>query len=235
MDHSMTIAEIKLSFLRDQIRILSAALDPSEDWRDYGPEVEADIPDKVIDSVLQKSVNLVFGQHNRSVFSTQATHHVSQQIERLYMNSIDPGLGENSSQGLMVEHGTDLTTHENIERLPDEWLEKDVSAVNLERYKLLREQLDSLSTERNKQRQRLVQYKQLKTLLEPFNAPQTNIQPNLVTKDSQLAAELDRMRMLLAKLAARIKQVGQQQHNVSIAKPTAQDIDTKLAKILEMT
>lgn len=54
MNPTKTVAEVKLSFLRDQIRILSTALEPSEGWRDYGPEVDHDIPDKVVDSVLQK-------------------------------------------------------------------------------------------------------------------------------------------------------------------------------------
>lgn len=129
MDPSKTVAEVKLSFLRDQIRILSTALEPSEGWRDYGPEVNHDIPDKVVVGVLQKcksmikpgidwkrgsflAVNMVFGQHHRAVYSTQACHHVSQQIERLYLNSIDPELGGDNAQGFTIGKETDLTDPE---------------------------------------------------------------------------------------------------------------------------
>ncbi|EFW16372.1 hypothetical protein D8B26_005716 [Coccidioides posadasii str. Silveira] len=235
MAHSMTVAELKTAFLRDQIRILSTSLDPTEDWKDYGPEVESDLSDKAVGGVLQK-VNSILGQHNRSVLSTQAVHHVSQQIERLYLNTIDPDLGEGSAQRHMVEKGADLTSPESIKRLPDEWMGSNVSAEAQERYMQLHKQLVLLDAERNKQRQRLAQYKQLKTLLEPFNEPRTNIQPNLVSKDSQLASELGRMRMLLAKVADRVNRVGQQRDGMPIEEPNSlEDMDTRLAKILDMT
>lgn len=54
MDPSRTITEIKLSFIRDQIRLLTAPLDPSPDWRDYAPRVEEDLDDKTVNDVLEK-------------------------------------------------------------------------------------------------------------------------------------------------------------------------------------
>lgn len=97
-------------------------------------------------------------------------------------------------------------------------------------------QLVSLNAERNKQRRRLAQYQQLRTLLGPFNDPQENLQPNLVTKDSSLAAELDRMRMLLAKVAGRISQTEPQNNEVPVEESTvSENMNAKLAKILGMT
>jgi hypothetical protein len=55
-------------------------------------------------------VNLVFRQHNRAVFSTQATHHVVQQIERLYWDSINPEIGREGTHGLVLEKGTDFSS-----------------------------------------------------------------------------------------------------------------------------
>jgi hypothetical protein len=54
MERHKTISEIKLSFIREQIRILTSPLRPNSDWRDYGPEVEDDLPEKVVEDVLQK-------------------------------------------------------------------------------------------------------------------------------------------------------------------------------------
>lgn len=54
MESQKTITEIKLAFIRDQIRILSASLAPNPGWREYGPEVEDDIPNKLVDDVLHK-------------------------------------------------------------------------------------------------------------------------------------------------------------------------------------
>lgn len=54
MDSSRTISELKTVFLRHQIRVLSATLEPSEDWRDYGPEFEDGLTDKAVADVAQK-------------------------------------------------------------------------------------------------------------------------------------------------------------------------------------
>jgi hypothetical protein len=59
MERHKTISEIKLSFIREQIRILTSPLRPSSDWSDYGPEVEDDLPDKVVEDVLQKCTRKV--------------------------------------------------------------------------------------------------------------------------------------------------------------------------------
>ena len=59
MESQKTISEIKLSFIRDQIRTLSASLAPNPGWREYGPDVEDDIPDKAVDDVLYKCTTIV--------------------------------------------------------------------------------------------------------------------------------------------------------------------------------
>ncbi|KAF3482541.1 uncharacterized protein GIQ15_05300 [Arthroderma uncinatum] len=266
MDPPRTISEIKLGFLRDQVRVLSTPLDPSPDWREYGPIVEDDISDKVVNEVLQKcnlrlpllytmlapnvilclscmswtgltgsnAVNTLLKQHSRTVFSTQAIHHVSQQIERLYWNSISPELGEESTQ-LVIDKGVDLTNTRNIARLPDEWHEDGMSEEDKARYDLLRGRLIKLDAERKKREDRLLQYKRLKRLLEPFEDPMNTIQPNLATRDGQLGAELDRMRMLLAKVASK---VGRAQNLNSTSEQETEpvmDAEEKLARLLDMT
>ncbi|PGH14577.1 hypothetical protein AJ79_02912 [Helicocarpus griseus UAMH5409] len=235
MDSSKTITEIKASFVRSQIRILAAALTPSEDWRDYGPVCDDDIPDKTVEDVLQK-FNTLLKKHNRAIFSSQAIHHVSRQIESLYWNAIDSETGGEQPPGLVVERGTDLTNSRSIARLPDEWRENyrnDAGIINEEdkaRYEELRQRLLELDNRRKQQQQRLAQYKLLQELLQPFKDPQTNIQPNLVTRDSPLGQEIDRMRMLVAKVTSRVSSRGSEQQD-AMTQEMGSDYDAKLAKV----
>jgi hypothetical protein len=46
----------------------------------------------------------------------------------------------------------------------------------------------------------------LQRLIEPFEDPQKDVQPNLITKDGELVQELDKMRMLVARVGGRIAQ-----------------------------
>ena len=55
MESTRTISELKSSFIRAQVRILSEGLEPAEDWRNYAAETEEDdLSDKVVGDVLQK-------------------------------------------------------------------------------------------------------------------------------------------------------------------------------------
>ena len=91
-----------------------------------------------------------------------------------------------------------------------------------------------LDLQRQKQQQRLAQYKQLEVLLTPFRDPSKNIQPNLIPRDGELGQELDRMRMLVARVAGR---VGQSRQMHQIEDPTAispADLNQRLAAVLDM-
>ena len=58
MDSARTISEVKSSFIRNQVRILSQPLEPPEDWKDYAVETEEDeLPEKVVGDVLHKGIN----------------------------------------------------------------------------------------------------------------------------------------------------------------------------------
>jgi Kinetochore complex Fta4 of Sim4 subunit, or CENP-50 len=54
MESSRTILELKTSFIRNQVRILSNAIAPQEGWRDFAPETEDDLSEKVVEEALQK-------------------------------------------------------------------------------------------------------------------------------------------------------------------------------------
>ncbi|KAL1969387.1 hypothetical protein VTN77DRAFT_9580 [Rasamsonia byssochlamydoides] len=234
MEASRTISELKSAFIRSQVRILTAALAPQEGWRDYAPESEEDLSEKVVEEALQK-LNTILKQHNRVVYSTQAIHHVARQIECLYWESIKRDAGNPESNSSGIEIGADLSNHLIIERLPTEWQGDDVSPEERQRYDELRKRLIELDGQRQRQQQRLAQYKQLEALLEPFKDPQKNIQPNLITRDGELTQALDKMRMLVARVAGRLSQGrGIPREDQSAMIPST-DPDQKLAAVLEMT
>lgn len=74
------------------------------------------------------------------------------------------------------------------------------------RYRELRERLASLDTQRQQRQRRLDQLQHLRRLVEPFKDPKNDIQPNLITKDGELVQELEKMRMLVARVGGRIAQ-----------------------------
>lgn len=76
----------------------------------------------------------------------------------------------------------------------------------LHSYRQLRERLTALDTKRQQRQRRLDQLQHLRRLLEPFEDPQKDIQPNLITKDGELIQELERMRMLVARVGGRVAQ-----------------------------
>ncbi|KAJ5633895.1 hypothetical protein N7528_001737 [Penicillium herquei] len=206
MDSTRTISELKSTFIWNQVRILSENLEPPEDWRNYavGTEEEA-LPEKVIEDVLHKA-NAAAKQHNRIVYSSQAIHHVAHQIASLYWTSVSHEVQSQAGFAKGVEKTTDLSKHMNIVNLPLDLESQDANDEQNTRYQHFRERLASLDQQRQRRQRRLDQLRHLHRLLEPFDNPQTDIQPNLVTRDGDLAQELERMRMLVARVGGRISQ-----------------------------
>lgn len=78
--------------------------------------------------------------------------------------------------------------------------------TSLYRYQQLRERLNSLDQLRQQRHRRLEQLQYLQQLVKPFQNPQENVQPNLITRDGELAQELEKMRMLVARVGGRVAQ-----------------------------
>lgn len=77
---------------------------------------------------------------------------------------------------------------------------------DFEGYATAHANLASLAARRTAAQNRLAQLQSLRKLLVPYQNPQTNIQPNLVTRNGELGKELDRMRILLARVTGAIQQ-----------------------------
>ena len=93
-----------------------------------------------------------------------------------------------------------------------------------------------LASQRQAQRTKIQQYRHLQRLLEPLKNPQETVQPNLVTKDGDLAKELDKMRFLMARVSGRVAvldQAGGESGRQSAELESTEEKE-KLLKILDM-
>ncbi|EAW07545.1 kinetochore subunit FTA4 family protein [Aspergillus clavatus NRRL 1] len=234
MDASRTLFELKSTFIRAQVRILSESLEAPEDWRSYATGSEEDeLSDKAVQDALQK-LNATLKQHNRIIYSSQAIQHVAQQIASLYWSLVSEATRNEGLGSKRVEKTVDLCSHFNIAQLPVELVDQSATEEQRSRYRRLREQLVRLDSKRQQRQRRLNQLRRLQSLLEPFLEPQKNIQPNLVMRDGELVQELEKMRMLVARVGGRIGQSKGSQ-NTEGTPPYALGSDEKLAALLDMS
>jgi hypothetical protein len=89
-----TVLSIKQSFLSTQTRLLSQPLAPSRQWRRAQAHASDDdedaraLPDQAVDDALFK-LNHALQQHSRRVYPPQATRHVAEQLDRLYLDAAE--------------------------------------------------------------------------------------------------------------------------------------------------
>jgi hypothetical protein len=103
-----TIIELKLSFLRGQILLLSQRLRPSGTSLRRASDDEVELRQKAIDDALQKLDGLL-RRHNRLSYGPQAQRHVAEQIDRLYWEAGERGGGWQGGMGEeWAERGADL-------------------------------------------------------------------------------------------------------------------------------
>lgn len=112
-------------------------------------------------------------------------------------------------------------TDEAIASLPPTWdIQKPHEAsdhpLEAHRYAELTTALTSLSTRRQEVRQRVERLRRMAALLAPFEAndedttqseisqPRMSVQENLITRNGEVERELERMRLLLARVRGRI-------------------------------
>ena len=244
-----TILDAKASFIRTQVRLLSAPLHPTSSWRDTAPATEDSAPsDRTIDNVISK-VNDKIKSHNRSIFSAQTQRHVAEQLDTLYWNAVQEEINETQSRdAVVVKRHVDLHSSETLGGLPesaeDLWLDPDVGRSRMsddqkEEYTALHARLASLTEQRDMQQKRLARYQALQKLLRPFENAKENVQPNLVTKDGELAKEMERMWVLLAKVTGKVAQMPVPPMRVGDKEEAKEDADTinerKLRDLMDLT
>ncbi|CAG8292097.1 unnamed protein product [Penicillium salamii] len=235
MDSTRSIFELKSAFIRTQVRIFAESLELPEDWRNYAPQTEEDdLSDKVIEDVLHK-VDSAAKQHNRVVYSSQAIHHVAQQITSLYWSAVSQDARSQAAFARGIEKTTDLSRQMNITKMPVDLENLEANEREHASYRQLRERLTALDTKRQQRQRRLDQLQHLQQLLEPFQDPQKDIQPNLITKDGELVQELERMRMLVARVGGRIAQQKRSSGLPENAGYSLPGFDRRLEELMDMS
>lgn len=102
-----------------------------------------------------------------------------------------------------------IDTSEAIDALPPAWeSERDVEAYPMEarRYSELVSRLHELNERKKQAESTVARLQQMRDLLDPFQADEEGrgLQENLVTRDGEVEKELERMRMLLARVGGRV-------------------------------
>lgn len=181
------------------------------------------------------------------VYSAPSQRHVAEQIETMHWNLVSADSERAELDTVVVRRDADLTDSQTIESLPEDYddlplhPEHEKDEQDAQRYEQLRAQLLDLYHRRDALTKKLAQYDHLHKLLEPLSDPQTNVQPNLVTRDGELSQELDRTRILLARVTGKVAEMG----SSTIPQTTRSELATqskapqtdrqKLAQLMELT
>ncbi|KAI0528149.1 kinetochore Sim4 complex subunit Fta4 [Xylaria bambusicola] len=231
-----TIIAHKSAFLATQTLHLSQTLAPSATWRASNDTAEDGLSARAVDDALYR-LNHTLTQHARRVYAPQASRYLAEQIEGLFYEEADRALAgddddENPSTGIEKQRlnlGADLTTDEAIASLPPTWdihkpREAEAHALEAKRYAEQMAALTDLAARRAEVRERVVRLRRMAALLAPFDTNTNNsadaddttmqdstpisaVQANLITRNGEVERELERMRLLLARVAGRIAQL----------------------------
>ncbi|KAI0120930.1 kinetochore Sim4 complex subunit Fta4 [Xylariales sp. AK1849] len=210
-----TILAHKTTFLTGQTLQLSQNLTPSHAWRMANDGAEQSISERILDDALYR-LNHTLQQHARRAYPPQATRHVAEQIDSLFLGAepvvdIDSDPVPNPDPDERLRDGIDLALDQSIASLPHTWDthrpdESEAAPLEARRYMGLRKSMAELSTRRASTKARVERLRHVENLLTPFK-PMDRIQENLVTRNGEVEKELERMRVLLVRVAGRIVQL----------------------------
>lgn len=233
MSKQGTVVEQKQFFLQAKKHHLSRAIVPSQRLKTIADDGGIEL--SVVKSALNK-VNRDLKQHSRKVYSRQMIDHIIAQIDDLYWESgahdIDEDEDEAHDEDVDALHTSDnLTLDANIAKLPTVWdtsADRTSSEVSQDEYTAALARLQDLSAQRLALQSKLSTYRTLLTLLEPYQKPKENIQPNLVWRDAPLAPELAKTRTLAIRVAGR---VGEKFGDVQVPATNGGDEDVDMLEL----
>ncbi|KZL64801.1 kinetochore protein [Colletotrichum incanum] len=201
-----TVIAQKQAFLAAQTRLLSQPLQPSRSWLAANEAAEFPIPDPVVEHVVAR-LNTAVLQHSRRAYSHQASRHVAEQIDALYLYQASTAQDDEPAEGLPLS--SDLTDEAVVKSLPSAWpADRDVTMYPMEakRYADQVDRLKSLAERRQQVKARVERMRRMKALLDPFRSDSdgTGVQENLITRDGEVEKEMEKMRVLLARVGGRV-------------------------------
>lgn len=104
-----TIIDLKTSFLRQQIRLLSQPLKPSPKYLTSIESEENALRQKSVDAALYK-LNGLLRKHIKLSYGPQSLRHVAEQVDALFWNAGEgAAFGEGEVGEEWAERGTDLS------------------------------------------------------------------------------------------------------------------------------
>ncbi|KAF5634586.1 kinetochore fta4 [Fusarium sp. NRRL 52700] len=201
-----TIPSLKQSFITSQTTLLSQPIAPSRSWQETNDASDEAIPDRVVQEVLY-NLNHTIQQHCRRVYPPQASRSIAEQINDVYTKDAERKVGgPTDAEGGI---GRELDLNEVIQALPASWhLEKDLNDYPMEtkRYTDAVQQLTELNDQRKQLREQVARLKRLQSIVEPLQTDENGagIQENLLTRNGPVEKELERMRILLARVGGRV-------------------------------
>ncbi|KAK9323241.1 kinetochore Sim4 complex subunit Fta4 [Lipomyces orientalis] len=205
-----SVYDAKRAFVDAQARVFAAPLRPSARWLRQHPQA---VQSPAVQRGL-RHLHTLQRRHVHQVYSSQALQHVALQIDHLHRNrraataSVAPLVvvsAAASEQQAVLRGDVDPAEPGSIKALPEIWplLESEDEDLAHE-YVVLRDQLLALSSALVAARRRHGQVAEIHSLVSFFREPTQTVQPNLVARDGNIEQELTRMRVLLARVAARL-------------------------------
>ncbi|UNI15510.1 hypothetical protein JDV02_002038 [Purpureocillium takamizusanense] len=216
-----TVPSLKQAFLAAQTTLLAQPLSPSAAWRAANDDSDAlggdgggaPVPARALDEALL-ALNNTLQQHARRVYPPQASRNVAAQIAAAYDRDAERRVGAdaaNDAEALGRE--LDLTDEGVLEALPESWpSERDCNnhPAEAKRYADTVARLVELSARRKDLRRRVQRLRGLEASIAPLDTADGaagRIQDNLVTRNGPVETELERMRVLLARVAGRVSEL----------------------------
>ncbi|KAF5026239.1 hypothetical protein F66182_1670 [Fusarium sp. NRRL 66182] len=226
-----TIPSLKQSFLINQTTLLAQPLAPSRTWQASNDASDEAIPDRVLQEALF-NLNHTIQQHCRRVYPPQASRNIAEQINSVYAQDAERRVGGPTDTEGGIGRELDLTEEDAIQALPATWhSEKDAKDHPMEarRYADTVRQLSELNEQRRQLREQVARLRRLHSVAEPLRTTDSGVgvQENLLTRNGPVEKELERMRVLLARVGGRVHALSEEAPNgsskqVSLAETGAQ-------------
>ncbi|KZZ87671.1 hypothetical protein AAL_08338 [Moelleriella libera RCEF 2490] len=239
-----TVPALKESFITAQTNLLSQPLAPSRNWQRANNASNQPIPTRLLDDALF-SLSQTIQQHCRRVYPPQASYNVAEQISNSYLRDAEDRVTRLKESESSIGRELDLADEageggkkaadDSIETLPTSWpVESDVAdhPSIAAQYEAIVQRLTDLTEQRGQMRHRVRHFRRIEASIRPLSNTDANeIQDNLVTPGGPIEQELDKMRLLLARVADRVVALPEQPINNSNGTTAQFDSAVKLGDL----